>query len=132
MKLRISGNSVRLRLLRSEMAALQAGTTLKEEVRLAPGPHGTLRYTLAAAQPQEGAQNVPVQMSFQGGEIAVRLSDDRMNTWSKEDQVGVYERLDFGAEEPLQLVLEKDFACNDGGDVDNSDTFENPFAGEGC
>lgn len=48
--------------------------------------------------------------------------------WAKSEQVGVYgEQVVFGGA-TLTVAVEKDFACIDRSDADNSDTFKNPNA----
>ena len=46
--------------------------------------------------------------------------------------MGVYERIDFGSEGFLDLLLEKDFACLDQTEEQNRDTFEHPRVGATC
>ena len=40
--------------------------------------------------------------------------------------------LDMGSAGSLEVVVEKDFACLDRSDEDNSDSFANPHAGATC
>ena len=127
MKLRMAKDSIRLRILRSELNALASGETLREEVRLAPGPEGVLRYSLHVT-----AQPGPIQVLFHACAIQIQLSPQDFRVWFREDQVGIYERLDFGVEGTLELVLEKDFACLDRNEAENQDTFEHPHAGAVC
>ena len=120
-------DSIRLRILRSELNALGRDEMLQEQVRLAPGPKGVLSFSLhVAAQPK------PVQVSFESCAIQVQLSPQQFRLWSREDQVGIYEQIEFAGEGSLTLVLEKDFACLDRGEAENQDTFEHPHAGAVC
>ena len=50
-----------------------------------------------------------------------------MRDWSKECQVGVR-----GPAGPPELSVEKDFACLDGSDEDNRDTFTDQMKGRVC
>jgi hypothetical protein len=64
--------------------------------------------------------------------VTVILSKDRARIWSDESEVGVYTTLDLGPAGSLEVAVEKDFACLDRSDEDNSDTFANPVAGATC
>jgi hypothetical protein len=47
MKLRIKGNTLRLRLLRSEVERLAAAGVVTEEIRFGPATYDALRYSVA-------------------------------------------------------------------------------------
>ena len=47
-------------------------------------------------------------------------------------EVGVYAALEMGQAGSLEVVVEKDFACVDRSDNENSDAFPNPHAGATC
>jgi hypothetical protein len=47
--------------------------------------------------------------------------------WSLETEVGIYARVPLGAEESLEVIVEKDFACLDRNDEESTDTFANPL-----
>ena len=127
MKLRMAKDSIRLRILRSELNGLALGETVHEQLRLAPGPNGLFSYSLCVAE-----QPDPVQVSFRNGTIQIRLSPRQFHLWSCEDQVGIYRQIDFAEEGSLTLVLEKDCACLDRGAAENQDTFDHPHAGAAC
>ena len=121
MKLRIKGNSIRLRLMRSELEHLQAGGSLEEVVQFSPDVR--LRYTLAVADHDQ-----PVGVSFVANEISTRISTAQLVTWSSEEQVGIYTVLATG----LEVAIEKDFACLDRGEDENADAFTHPLHGATC
>jgi hypothetical protein len=65
-------------------------------------------------------------------EVAVALSSESVRQWAhSSEQVGVYGRLYVWNGE-LMLLVEKDFACLDGTNADNDDTFSNPNIGIAC
>jgi hypothetical protein len=65
-------------------------------------------------------------------EVAVVLSSESVREWAhSSEQVGVYGRFDVWNGE-LMLRVEKDFACLDGINADNEDTFPNPNIGMVC
>ena len=99
MKLRIKGNSIRLRLTRPEVARLNAGEPVEESTEFSPNQ--ILRYRI---QPADGPDELSA--SFQSGLALVRVSPDRIRQWASTDEVGIY-----GASSSLKIVIEKDFRC---------------------
>ncbi len=52
--------------------------------------------------------------------------------WADGSETGIYAEVNLGSRGVLDLILEKDFACLDGTDVDNADAFPNPNTGAAC
>jgi hypothetical protein len=127
MKLRIKGNSLRLRVSRSELAQFQAGGRIEETIHFTAAPEATLTYALESA-----LRSSPVSVRYGSREVTVILSQDRARIWEAQNEVGVYTTLDLGPAGSLEVAVEKDFACLDKSDEDNSDTFANPLAGAAC
>ena len=127
MKLRIKGNSLRLRVTRLELAELQHGKPVAEIIHFGPELGQSLRYSLAA-QPLP----VPITVEFQENAIAVTLAQAQLEEWSSEDQVGVYASLDLGSAGLLDVAVEKDFKCLDSRGEQDEDAFPNPLAGKVC
>jgi hypothetical protein len=124
MKLRINGNSLRLRVSRSELAHFQAGGRIEETIRFAEAPEAQLTYALESAVQQPS----PVRVRCGFHDITIILSEDQARIWQAESEVGVYSNLDIGSAGSLDVTVEKDFACLDRGDEENRDTFANPRA----
>jgi hypothetical protein len=127
MKLRIKGDSLRLRVSRSELARLLAGGRLEETVHFGAARDARLTYALEIAP-----QASPVRVRYQPQEVTVLLSEDQAHLWGREGEIGVYTTIAIGSESSLEVVVEKDFACLDRSDDENSDAFANPHAGKVC
>jgi hypothetical protein len=127
MKLRIKGNSLRLRVSRSELDRFQAGERIEETIHFTAAPEATLTYALESA-----LRPSPVSVRYGSREVTVILSQDRARIWEAQNEVGVYTTLDMGPAGSLEVAVEKDFACLDRSEDDNSDTFANPLAGASC
>jgi|ERR1700722_16152735 hypothetical protein len=127
MKLRIKGNSLRLRVSRSELARFEAGERIEETIHFTADPGATLTYALESA-----SRPAPVTIRYESREVVIILSKDRARIWTSQNEVGVYTTLDIGAAGSLEVAVEKDFACLDRTDEDNSDTFANPLTGATC
>jgi len=127
MKLRIKGNSLRLRVARSELASLLDGGRIEETIHFSALPEAKLTYALGSA-----VQSAPVSIEYGPQAVTVVLSKDQVCVWGSEGEVGVYGELDNGDVGLLEVIVEKDFACLDRSDEDNIDTFANPHAGTTC
>ena len=121
MKLRFGKNSVRLRVLRSEVEVLQAGRRLEETLNFGTDESAKLTYAL-----EQSVDSKITSLEFNGKELVVRIPADRMQHWASSEQVGIYDQLHTGLGRTVDVLVEKDFACLDRSDTDNADTFVNP------
>jgi hypothetical protein len=127
MKLRIKGNSMRLRVSRSEVTRLLEGGCLEETIRFAP--EACARFTFALQQDRSVGRST---VRYTENRVAVLIPADQANTWGITDQVGIAEDISLGNLGSLALLVEKDFACLDRSDENNEDTFPNPNTGATC
>lgn len=123
MKLRLHGNSLRLRVTRPELAALLAEGRIAEATRLGAAPGAALTYSLACADCEA------VELRHTADEIAVVLPWPVAHNWSEESETGVNAAVDLGGAS-LSILVEKDFACLHGTAEDNVGTFPNPKMGQ--
>ena len=126
MKLRIKGNSLRLRISQSEMTALLRDGCVAETVRFGAGDDAKLTYALAIA---EGGEDI--RMEYRAQTVTVVLSAAVARRWCYGDEIGIYGDAEV-AEDRVALLVEKDFACLDGNDPQDADAFPNPNAGVAC
>jgi Family of unknown function (DUF7009) len=127
MKLRIKGNSLRLRVSRSEVARLLKGERVEETIHFAPQKTATLTYAL-----EQELSGIAPTVRYTESDITVYIPADWAIPWCLTDQVGIAESISLGITGSLDLLIEKDFACLDRNDEDNQDTFANPNAGATC
>ncbi len=127
MKLRIKGDSLRVRVSRSEVARLLVGDCLEETIHFGQQENAKLTYAL---QRDTSVSKLTVQ--YTQNRVAILLSTDQANAWCITDQVGIAEEISLGSLGSLALLIEKDFACLDRSDEDNEDTFPNPKIGAAC
>lgn len=123
MKLRIKGNSLRLRVTRSELTRLIDTGRIEETIYFSSSEGSRLTYVLEHEPNLTGAT-----LRYQPLEVAVVLPEREATAWAKSDLVGIYATVDLGPVGGLDLIVEKDFACLDLSDADNLDTFPNPDA----
>jgi len=117
-KLRILGNSIRLRLARNEVERVAGLGAVEDSVRFGPGE--MLRYRLEAG-------DAPAAR-FTGDSLVVRLPQAEIAGWAgSEEAVSLRAEQPIGAGETLSLLVEKDFEClvprEDG---DAGDLYTNP------
>jgi len=127
MKLRIKGDSLRLRVSRTEVARLLAGDCLEDTIHFAPEASAKFTYALQ----QEPSVSRPT-VQFAGNKVMILIPADLANEWGVTDQVGIAEDIRLGDIGILALLIEKDFACLDRSEEDNEDTFPNPNVGITC
>jgi hypothetical protein len=127
MKLRIKGNSLRLRVSRTEIERLLRRERLEDTIQFAPQADAKLTYALE----QASSASLPT-VRYTEGEITVVIPADLAETWCTTEMVGIAESVNLGAFGSLDLVIEKDFACLDRSEEENQDTFANPHAGAVC
>ncbi len=103
MKLRIRGDSVRLRLTRGDVRALLDTGAVDDETRFPGG--STFRYRLTAR-----ADCSEVGAAFAGGTLTVALPTALARAWGESEDVGIRVALPLAAGE-LGLLIEKDSPC---------------------
>ena len=117
MKLRIKGNTIRLRLTQSEVAIIGAGGSVKETTIFSPTSQ--FEYEVQAREVSA------VEAEYQNNRMAIYLPTESAKAWAMSNDVGIE-----ADQQQLKIIIEKDFAClSPRGEVD-SDTFENPMSGQ--
>ena len=118
MKLRIKGNSIRLRLLRSEVERFAAEGRISDAVHFGAQ---SLRYSLIASPSTER-----IRSRFENCEIFIEIPADEACFWAESERVSIAAEQPIG-DESLSILIEKDFACLDRpNDPDREDAFPNP------
>ena len=113
MKLRIQGDTIRLRLTQSEVAAVANGEVVAETTAL-PQP---FTYTLEMSGEEIGAV-------FANGRMTVNIPEPIAARWAGTEEVSLR-----GREGGVEILVEKDFAClvpREG--EEETDAFPNPLA----
>jgi hypothetical protein len=123
-KLRIQGNSLRLRISKSELARFLETGGLQETVYFGTQPGSELVYILArdSVRPRLDVEASP-------GLVKVIVPARMACAWAESEQIGFAGEVDLGARGKLSILVEKDFACIDRSAEENVDTFPNPLAG---
>ncbi len=121
MKLRIRGDSIRLRLKRREVEQLAAGTSIVEETHF---PAAVLTYRLDVSDGNDFAA------SFGDGNLVVSVPKPRVLDWAGSDEVSLFAEQKLPGAGALSVLVEKDFSClapdhyRDA--ADDADTYPHP------
>ena len=126
MKLRVKGNSLRLRVSPSEVARLLKQGRIEETIYFGEGDDAKLTYAL-----EHTAGTGAMTMRYAAQEATVVVSTDEARRWAEGEDVGMYGEVGAG-DRRLEMVVEKDFACLDKSDAENADTFPHPKEGAVC
>jgi len=120
MKLRIKGNSLRIRLTKTEVDNFGKNGLLEEQTRF-----GNEVFTYAL---QSRAADGGLAASMEKNKITMWVPEKIKEEWVNTDVVGFQNKMDIGNGEQLFLLLEKDFVCIDNTFEDQSDNYPNPNA----
>jgi hypothetical protein len=122
MKLRIKGNTVRIRLTRTEVERfgregyIEASTAFVSNV---------FTYALQAMPDEYGKE---LSADFKDCMLTVYMPQKLAEHWTGSDILGVDTWMDVDNGEKLYLLLEKDFKAVDEPVEEQSDNYENPLA----
>ncbi|MDB5354732.1 MAG: hypothetical protein JWN24_1185 [Phycisphaerales bacterium] len=128
MKLRIRGNSIRLRLGQSEVRRLLVGGSVEESTAFGPSEQQRFGYSLCVSL------DLPdVSASFADGRIIVRVPMTMVREWATTDQVSIDAIQPAGDDGQLRILIEKDFECIDAPrDESQEDAFPHPLLTGAC
>ncbi|MBK8699686.1 MAG: hypothetical protein IPN29_09100 [Saprospiraceae bacterium] len=120
MKLRIKGNSIRLRLTKTEVETLSNEGYFEEHTSIG---NQKLTYALKAADAVD-----LLSANYRDNTITVLMNTGLSQNWTSNEVVGYrhIEKLETGEE--LFLLVEKDFVCLEESFEDQSDNYPNPNA----
>lgn len=124
MKLRIKGNSIRLRLTQGEVAKFITDGKLVETVEFGDEPNQFFSYQLLKSETAES-----VSTEFNNGSISVFVPQNTADDWANGEQVGIASV----ENSKIKILIEKDFAClAPRKDEDESDNFPHPKTEKVC
>jgi len=127
MKLRIKGNSLRLRVTPSEVEQLLHNGVIREHVQFTANSKDRLTYAVVSS-----LSGLTTNVAYQSGNITVSVPEVELERWAGGDDVGVYADIALSGDQTLSVAIEKDYACLDRSDAENEDTFPNPNLAAVC
>lgn len=123
MKIRINGNSIRYRLNKLDLSLLKETQNIVSTTHIGGG---TLHFCLKG----NDIYDPIIKMENNSVHLFVPLS--LLTTWYAEDQVGFEFVLTNPDGSKLTIQVEKDFRCLTERSEDESQSFDNPMAGQNC
>ena len=114
MKLRMHGNSLRLRLNRAEVSQLAETGRVEEVVQFAPNV--AFRYALETATDADAPRAL-----YDNGGVRVLVPAAAAREWASTERVAI-----AGEQTTLNILVEKDFRCLHGESEPDADAFPNP------
>ncbi len=121
MKVRIRGNSIRLRLKRAEVDRIASGQSIEERTQFT----GSVLISRL-----EVSTHTEFSASFDGDTIVVRVPETAIPRWAGGDEVSLYDEQSAPQSGHLTILIEKDFSCLEPGHhrdcEDDEDTFPHP------
>lgn len=118
MKLRIRDNSIRLRLSKTEVAAISDKGHVEAYTQIGPNRFG---YALIRVDDADS-----LTASYMDNCLTVFIPERFTRDWPKNDVVGFDARIPLPGEAHLYILVEKDFACIDETTEDQGDMYPNP------
>lgn len=122
MKVRILGNSIRLRLRQNEVCRFQESGEIKEVTSFGRGSPNRLSFVL------KKSAHHGFKVAFRSNTVTIEVPETVCDEWVNTSLVGFEEAFDTGGEERISILVEKDFKCMDGSDAENEDAYPNPNA----
>jgi len=119
-KIRIRENSIRFRLTKSEVDIFEKAGYLENKTEF-----GFANF-IYAMQVLDGIDSLAA--TYIGNKLTLFVPLTMQKEWTTTDKVGFNSIMNTGPGKTLSLLLEKDWACVDKADEDQSDNFENPNA----
>lgn len=104
MKLRIQGNSLRLRLNQSEVAQFSKTGFVEDSVQFAPGI--SFAYALESLSSLSSPQAL-----YENGWLRVQIPAAEATDWARSDRVGISGDQLVDSSKRLTILIEKDFQC---------------------
>ena len=119
MKLRLHGNSLRLRLNQADVAQFSKTGYVEESIEFGPG--SSLCYIL-----ESSSEITSPKAIYQNGELRVQISCAALKDWVTTDRVGISGEQALANGKPLSILIEKDFKCVHADETD-ADAYPNPM-----
>ena len=118
MKLRIKGNSLRIRLTKTEVNIIANTGYLEEETLF-----GNNKFVYALQRVDEGNE---LSAALEENKMIIFVPSSLTKEWPTNNIIGFNAEMPVADNKTLFLLIEKDFVCLDETTGDQSDNYENP------
>ena len=118
MKLRIKGNTIRLRLSKTEIEQLSTEGIVKDQTNFV---NGSFIYSI-----EKETNGSNIRADYINNQLTVYVPANLLSDWPNNKVISLHNRLTDGSLPELYLLVEKDFKCIDNSSEDQSDNYDNP------
>lgn len=122
MKIRILGNTIRIRVKMHETQAIMEKGMIEEVVEFGPSEADKLRF-----QVLKGDDAFVIEQM--GMSVRITVPGILVETWASTDLVGFQETIATSKGSEIAVLIEKDYACLDGDRAEEEGSYENPMLG---
>lgn len=124
MKLRIKGNSIRLRLTQAEVQEFQEQGVVEEVVKFGNTDSNKVHYLIQISSGNE------ISAMYESNKMIVNIPKLIAEKWTTSDQIGFDHKMTLNENENLFILVEKDFKCLQPREhEDENDMFPHPAEG---
>ena len=120
MKLRINGNSLRLRLNQEEVAQFSKMGFYEDAIEFGAGARFT--YSIECCLRLQSPEVV-----FKNGSLQVKIPHACGTHWARTDEVGISAQQALESGKELSILIEKDFRCIHRDDGEDPHAYPNPL-----
>lgn len=120
MKIRITGNKIRLRLKEPEVQVLNNGISIKEALLFGSHPDQQLVFLLAVGE-QSG-----LAVAYQPGSVTISMPKAFAEMLATTSKIGFDGEVDSENNSTIYILIEKDFECLDAPEEANEGSYPNP------
>ena len=118
MKVRIKGNSIRMRITKTEVSQFCKTGYIQEETQFI---NSTFSYALSSE-----ADASALTATFEDNKLTIVLPLDSIEDWENSKKVGFSNSISLTDGKTLSLLVEKDFTCLEDRGEDESENYPNP------
>jgi hypothetical protein len=120
MKLRIHGDSLRLRLSQSDVAQFSKTGFVEDSIQFAPGV--SFAYALESLSSLAAPQAL-----YANGWLRIQVPGADATDWIRSDRIGISGDQKLESGKHLSILVEKDFQCLHGDEARDPDAYPNPL-----
>ena len=106
MKLRILGDTLRVRLAQQEVAQLAETGRVDQRIHFGPGAEEAITYAVSTSE-----QHQTIRASLNALVIEVHIPSATVQQWAGSDEVSLRGEQPIDGERTLAILVEKDFKC---------------------
>lgn len=121
MKIRIAGNSIRLRLKKPEVMTFGREGSITERIEFGSASEDQIGFILTKSDSET------IEAVFSKNIITIGIPSVLADRWVNTGLVGIEDKVMLKDERMVSVLIEKDFACLDGTQEENEGTFDNPL-----